>query len=98
MLYDLAFVLMDLRQHGLGGHADRLLHSYLEHSALAEDCRPLPLFLSLRAATRCFTLACSAVRLPEAQTAEQAQALLQQAKAYLRGDGQPLTRRPQGQC
>lgn len=85
---------MDLRQHG----RDRLLHSYLEHSALAEDCRPLPLFLSLRAATRCFTLACSAVRLPEAQTAEQALALLQQAKAYLRGDGQPLTRRPQGQC
>lgn len=102
VLYDLAFVLMDLRQHGLAGHAERLLHSYLEHSSLAEDCRPLPLFLSLRAATRCFTLACSAVRLPEAQMraakAEQAQALLQQAKAYLRGDGQPLTRRPQGQC
>jgi hypothetical protein len=37
VLYDLAFVLMDLRQHGLAGHADRLLHSYLEHSALAED-------------------------------------------------------------
>jgi hypothetical protein len=62
----------------------------------------LPLFLSLRAATRCFTLACSAMRLPDAQTraakAEQAQALLERAKAYLRGDGQPLTRRPQGQC
>jgi aminoglycoside phosphotransferase family enzyme len=88
---------MDLRQHGLAGHADRLLQSYLEHSALAEDCRPLPLFLSLRAATRCFTLACSAERLPEAQTrtakAGQAQALLEQAKAYLRGDGQPLTPR-----
>jgi hypothetical protein len=73
------------------------LHSYLVHSALVEDCRPLPLFLSLRAATRCFTLACSAVRLPEAQMratkAAQAQALLKQAKAYLRGDGQPLTPR-----
>jgi hypothetical protein len=87
VLYDLAFVLMDLRQHDLAGHADRLLHSYLEHSPLAEDCRPLPLFLSLRAATRCFTLACSAMRLPEAHMraakAKQAQALLLQAKAYL---------------
>lgn len=102
VLYDLAFVLMDLRQHDLAGHADRLLHSYLAHSALTEDCRPLPLFLSLRAATRCFTLACSAVRLSDpaarAEKAEQAQALLQQAKVYLRGDAQALTHRPQGQC
>ncbi|MCG4455922.1 phosphotransferase [Pseudomonas sp. MMS21-TM103] len=97
VLYDLAFVLMDLRLHGLAGHADRLLHSYLEHSTLAEDCRPLPLFLSLRAATRCFTLAGSALRRSEpqarAEKTAQAQALLKQAQVYLRGDGQPLTLR-----
>ncbi|MDA7086354.1 phosphotransferase [Pseudomonas sp. SA3-5] len=97
VLYDLAFVLMDLRQHGLPGHADRLLQRYLEHSALAEDCRPLPLFLSLRAATRCFTLASGALRLSEpqarAEKTAQAQALLNQANVYLHGDGQALTPR-----
>lgn len=87
VLYDLAFPLMDLRHHGLDELAALLLRSYLRHGDETADCRPLPLFLSLRAATRCFTLACSAQRHNEPrvirQKSEEAQALLRQARAYL---------------
>lgn len=93
VLHDLAFLLMDLRHHGLADLATRLLRSYLAHGTEPEDCRPLPLFLSLRAATRCFTLAGSARRQRDpaqaADKARQAMALLHQAGAYLRGDGLP---------
>lgn len=93
VLHDLAFVLVDLRHHGLAELATRLWQSYLAHAAQAEDCRPLPLFLSLRAATRCFTLAGSARRQCDPARARdkerQSLALLDQARAYLQGDGLP---------
>jgi len=102
VLYDLAFVLMDLQHHGLAELAARLLRSYLAHGAEAEDCRPLPLFLSLRAATRSYSLACGALRQREPAAsrdkAEQAQALLKQAGVYLRNDGALLTSLRQAQC
>ncbi|GAB3470149.1 phosphotransferase [Azotobacter salinestris] len=93
VLHDLAFLLLDLQHHGLDALATRLLHSYLAHAGEPEDCRPLPLFLSLRAATRSFTLACSAGRQHDpalaADKARQARALLERAAACLRGDGLP---------
>ncbi|GAB3392999.1 phosphotransferase [Azotobacter armeniacus] len=93
VLHDLAFLLLDLQHHGLTTLATRLLKSYLAHVAEPEDYRPLPLFLSLRAATRCFTLACSARRQRDptlsADKARQARALLERAAACLRGDGLP---------
>lgn len=93
VLHDLAFLLLDLQHHGLDALATRLLQSYLAHAAEPEDCRPLPLFLSLRAATRCFTLACSARRQHSpalsADKSRQARALLERAATYLRGDGLP---------
>jgi aminoglycoside phosphotransferase family enzyme len=55
VLYDLAFVLMDLEHHGLSRLASLLLSSYRSYSVMEEDCKPLALFLSLRAATRCFS-------------------------------------------
>jgi hypothetical protein len=89
VLYDLAFVLMDLQHHGLPELGARLLRSYLRTEP--EDTRPLPLFLSLRAATRSYTMACSALRQADAQVGEdkrrQARSLLIQAQAYLQGDG-----------
>ena len=89
VLYDLAFVLMDLHHHGLPDLAERLLRSYLAHGATGEDCQPLPLFLSLRAGIRCFTQACSAERQREPAArddrARQARTLLHQARAYLDG-------------
>lgn len=97
VLYDLAFVLMDLQHHGLAELGASLLCSYLEHAG-EQDCRPLPLFLSLRAATRSFTLACSATRQGEPAKARQACALLQQAQAYLRDDSALLTSFRQRRC
>ncbi len=55
ILYDLAFLIMDLWRRGLKRHANTLLNAYLVHdasgSALA-GLQCLPLFLSLRAAVR----------------------------------------------
>jgi hypothetical protein len=102
VLYDLAFVLMDLQHHGLAELGALLLRSYLKHASAPEDCQPLPLFLSLRAATRSFTLACSALRQSDPALSQdkgrQARALLQQAQAHLRNDGALLTHFRQRQC
>lgn len=90
VLYDIAFVLMDLRHHGLESLAAHLLLSYLAHSSEPEDCEVLPLFLSLRAATRSYALACSATRQKDPVIARQkgiqAQSLLRQATGYLASD------------
>lgn len=55
VLYDLAFLLMDLWHRGLKAHANRLLNAYLQYEAGARPLAglgALPLFLSLRAAIR----------------------------------------------
>lgn len=102
VLYDLAFVLMDLQHHGLAELGALLLCSYLGHSREPEDCWPLPLFLSLRAATRSYTQACSALRQRDPAASRdkgrQARALLRQAQAYLQGDSALLTHFRQRQC
>lgn len=91
VLYDIAFVLMDLRHHGLAELARSLFNSYLAHTNAPGDCSPLPLFLSVRAATRCYTLACSALRQGGAEVARdkigQARSLLRQAQEYLAQHG-----------
>jgi aminoglycoside phosphotransferase family enzyme len=85
VLYDLAFVLVDLRHHDLAALADLLLECYLAQTQ--EEPLPLPLFLSVRAATRSFTLAGRSQRQHDPLLArhkiEQARALLQRANAYL---------------
>ncbi len=54
VLYDLAFLLMDLRHHGLDRAANITLNAYLLAAAGDEDSglAALPLFLSVRAAIR----------------------------------------------
>jgi hypothetical protein len=55
LLYDLAFLLMDLSERGLDGAANVVLNRYLVESGRAEDLdglAALPLFLSVRAAIR----------------------------------------------
>ena len=58
ILYDLAFPLMDLVHFNLNDTASRLLNRYLERSwdDCADGLRPLPLFLSMRAAIRSHVL------------------------------------------
>jgi uncharacterized protein len=55
LLYDLAFLLMDLIERGLDGAANVVLNRYLSETQRIEDLdglAALPLFLSLRAAIR----------------------------------------------
>lgn len=63
-LYDLAFLLMDLCERGLGAHACRLLNRYLwlsnDEADEIEGLALLPLFLSLRAIIRAKVVATQA--------------------------------------
>lgn len=52
VLYDLAFLVMDLEHRGLRGHANLVLNRYLQHEAEVAGLAALPLFLSVRAAVR----------------------------------------------
>lgn len=61
ILYDLAFVLMDLWERGLRANANRLFNRYLilceDRTAQIEGLEALPLFLALRATIRAKVLA-----------------------------------------
>jgi aminoglycoside phosphotransferase family enzyme/predicted kinase len=52
VLYDLAFLLMDLEHRGLAHFANRVLNRYLDRSEEDDGLAAMPLFLSLRAAIR----------------------------------------------
>jgi aminoglycoside phosphotransferase family enzyme/predicted kinase len=52
VLYDLAFLLMDLLSHGLAGDANMVLNRYLDRRTETAGLAALPLFLAVRAAIR----------------------------------------------
>jgi aminoglycoside phosphotransferase family enzyme/predicted kinase len=52
VLYDLAFLLMDLEYRGLGGHANRVLNRYLDRTEEDDGLAAMPPFLSVRAGIR----------------------------------------------
>jgi hypothetical protein len=52
ILYDLAFLLMDLEHRGLGHFANRVFNRYLDRSEEDDGIAEMPFFLSLRAAIR----------------------------------------------
>lgn len=60
VLYDLAFLLMDLSRRQLPRHANLVWNRYLEENADLDGLRLLPLFLSCRAAVRAKTSATAA--------------------------------------
>jgi len=60
VLYDLAFLLMDLDQHGLREHANIAFNRYLELSGEHAGLAAMPLFLSCRAAVRAHTTVAAA--------------------------------------
>jgi aminoglycoside phosphotransferase family enzyme/predicted kinase len=69
VLYDLAFLLMDLTERGLGAAANRVLNRYLAATRRPQDLdalAALPLFLSVRAAIRAKVVA---ARLEQADVA-----------------------------
>ena len=83
VLYDLAFLLMDLLERGLGRAANIVMNGYFAQIAQAEDLdglAALPFFLSLRAAIRAKV---TAARLQYAESKDQAR-LREAAETYFR--------------
>jgi uncharacterized protein len=81
LLYDLAFVLMDLTERGLVEAANIVLNRYLADTRRDEDLdalAALPFYLSMRASIRARV---TAAKLKQASEAER-QAIAQRARAY----------------
>lgn len=80
VLYDLAFLLMDLDQRGLTPFAAIVRDRYLALTGDEDADSVLPLFLSLRSAQRAQMLASSALRRPDADAARR---VADEARAHL---------------
>jgi uncharacterized protein len=81
VLYDLAFLLMDLTERGLGAAANIVLNRYLVETRRPEDLdalAALPFFLSMRAAIRAKV---TAARLAQAEAEDKA-AIASSARKY----------------
>jgi aminoglycoside phosphotransferase family enzyme/gluconate kinase len=87
VLYDLAFLLMDLDRHGLRDHANTVLNRYLEATDEYAGLTAVPLFLSCRAAVRAHTAVAAADTANDANAREagrqHAAQLLERALGYL---------------
>ena len=91
ILYDLAFLLMDLWRRGSGALANHCLNQYVAHlapdgaDACIEGLSLLPLFLSCRAGIRSFVMARMSLSQPEnAQLISQAHNFFTLAQNFLR--------------
>lgn len=80
VLYDLAFLLMDLWQRGLRTDASLVFNRYCDRRGEAGGLGVLPLFLSMRAAVRSHVEASAAERQPDDSARE---AKLAEARHYL---------------
>jgi hypothetical protein len=80
VLYDIAFLLMDLWRRGLPRHANTVWNRYLSDTGDFNGLSVLPLFLSCRAAVRAKTSATAARLQPDARRGNELQAL---AREYL---------------
>lgn len=87
VLYDLAFLLMDLDRHGRRDFANLALNRYLERTQDYDGLAALPLFLSCRAAIRAHIAVATGEASSDPERLErklpEARALLAQACAYL---------------
>lgn len=80
VLYDLAFLVMDLLHRDLRPHANVVLSRYLAHTGDMQGLRLLPLFLSCRAAIRGHVAALASGKLDDPSAAERQRS---DAAAYL---------------
>lgn len=87
VLYDLAFLLMDLWQRGLHDEASLLFNRYCDMRAESDGLAAMPLFLSMRAAVRAHVNASAAARQADAarraDKVEEARSYLDAALAFL---------------
>jgi hypothetical protein len=79
VLYDLAFLLMDLEYRGLGHFANRVFNRYLDRGEEDDGLATLPFFLSLRAAIRAHV---TATALDHANDAEAGAKMARDARRY----------------
>ena len=79
VLYDVAFLIMDLQHRGLAHHANRLFNRYCDETGESEGLALLGFFVAVRAAVRAHVGAAQAQDMAPAQ----AQAILAEARAYL---------------
>ncbi len=91
VLYDLAFLLMDLEHRGLADFANRVLNRYLDLTGEDEGLTAMPLFLSLRAAIRAHV---TATEIQRAAQLEARPAMAAEARRYLELAAQSLRPRP----
>ena len=80
VLYDLAFLLMDLHHRGHDELGNRVLNRYLDRTEDQGGLAALPLFLSLRAGIRAHVTAAAAMR---QSSAEKAGDLAEESRSYL---------------
>jgi uncharacterized protein len=80
ILYDLAFLLMDLMHRSFGGFANRVLNRYLDRTGEDDGLAAMPLFLSPRAGIRAHV---TAIARKHAASPEAAAAMADEARAYL---------------
>ena len=94
VLYDVAFLLMDLWRRRLPGHANAVWNRYLAETEHVDGLRLLPLFLSCRAAVRAKTSLTAAHFQADDRQRRSLQALAQRylsmADAFLRPPGPAL--------
>jgi uncharacterized protein len=83
VLYDLAFLVIDLTHRGFGDLANLVLNRYLDLSPDSDGLPALPLFLSVRAAVRAHVLAAVYRRNPAAETLREPQSYLSLAATLL---------------
>ncbi|HZU87809.1 MAG TPA: AAA family ATPase, partial [Stellaceae bacterium] len=91
VLYDLAFLLMDLEHRGLSDFANLVLNRYLDLTGEEDGLPALPLFLSLRAAIRAHV---GAAALQRAARPEARQERAAEARRYLDLAARLLAPRP----
>src|SRR5262249_41001230 len=88
VLYDLAFLLMDLEHRGLADFASLLLNRYLDVTGEDDGLAAMPLFLSLRAAIRAHVTAAAMERTVQPklspEMAAEARSYLELAARFLR--------------
>lgn len=83
VLYDLAFLLMDLEHRGLHDLACIVFNRYLDIAGESEGLPALPLFMSMRAAVRAHVLAAQARENPTTSIADEARSYLKLAGRIL---------------
>lgn len=80
VLYDLAFLLMDLYHYDLADKANYLMNRYMDHSDEIDGLSLLALFMSIRASIRAMVIATQAANTKDSDKADM---LCQEAETFL---------------